>query len=505
MLSLPNILLDTAIDLNIFHIVFNIQMKIPFNLRFLVLILVVVIIAVVGIIVVVSLNTAEDDTEPPVITDITGNATGKPGKITTITVEFSDNVNVTVAKLFYRSENADTWENISIINGTADILIPKGSSDDWYYYVVIDDEKGNGPVGDPSTDGTVYYIIDVTEIERNLVHTVFIEEGTGTWCSNCPDVAEILYDLYTSGTYNFYYVSLVEDKNSKAYTRLYEDYNIHGFPTVFIDGGYELIYGANHDKSYFEERIARAEQRNVPDIELNLSTVVNEDETDLDITVSLTNYQDESYNGRLRVYLTQKLALQDYEGNPYHFAFVDFILDEELTLASDSTQKKMGSYDVSSLDIDNLVIIAVVFSDESTTKYANPSDGTNPFEAHYADAAAASEVVIGGNLPPQVGITNPKNGRLHIFGRDITATRQLKTIILGRMTVTAQASDDSKVTKVEFYLDDQLVKECSEGPYEWKWKTPSIFRFKHTLKVIAYDDTGKTSSTALDVIAFILL
>ena len=485
-------------------------MKIPFNLRFLVLILVVVIIAVVGIIVVVSLNTAEDDTEPPVITDITGNTTGKPGKITTITVEFSDNVNVTVAKLFYRSENADTWENISIINGTADILIPKGSSDDWYYYVVIDDKKGNGPVGDPSTNGSVYYIIDVTEIERNLVHTVFIEEGTATYCINCPAVAEILYNLYTSGNYNFYYVSLVKDKNSKAADRL-EEYNIEGYPIVFIDGGYELIYGtendngATYDKSYFAERIARAEQRNVPDIELNLSTVVNEDETDLDITVTLTNYQDESYSGRLRVYLTQKLALQDYDGNPYHFTFVDFILDEELTVASDSTQKKTGSYGVSSLDIENLMVIAVIFSGESTTKYSNPPDNTNAFDAHYADATAASEIVVGGNLPPSIGITNPKNGRLHIFGKEIIATLQLKTIILGRITVTAQASDDSEITKVEFYLDDELVKECTEEPYEWKWKTPSWFRFKHTLKVVAYDDKGKTSFTSLDVIAFILL
>jgi glutaredoxin len=481
-------------------------MKIPFNLRFLIIILVIIIVAAVGIYLVVSQNIANNkDNEPPVINSITGNTTGKPGKITTITVNFSDNVKVTSATLFYRSENSETWQNMPIINGTADLLIPLGSTENWYYYVVIDDNEGNGPVGDPSTDGKVYYTIDVTEIERNLVHTVFIEDGTGTWCSNCPAVSEILHDLYASGDYNFYYISLVEDKNQKAADRLKNDYNIYEYPTVFIDGGYELIYGANHTTSYFTEQITRAEQRNVPDIELNLSTVVNEDKTGLDITVSFTNYQDESYSGRLRVYLTQKLALQDYEGNPYHFAFYDYILNEQMTVSPKDSMEKTGSYDVSSLDIDNLMVIAVIFSDESTTKYANPSGSSNPFEAHYADAAAASEVVVGGNLPPQVGITNPKNGRLHILGKEIIATRQLKTIILGRITVTAQASDDSAVAKVEFYLDDNLVKECTSEPYEWKWKTPSWFRYKHTLTVVAYDDTGKTSSTSLDVIAFILL
>ena len=34
-----------------------------------------------------------------------------------------------------------------------------------------------------------------------FTHAVFIEEGTTTWCPNCPNAAEALYSLYESGEY----------------------------------------------------------------------------------------------------------------------------------------------------------------------------------------------------------------------------------------------------------------------------------------------------------------
>ena len=155
------------------------------------------------------------DNEPPTINPSTGNTTGTSGKITTISVTFSDNVNVTKAIMYYRSASADSWSNTSILSGTADIVIPSDSVEDWYYYVTVDDAAGNGPVGNPSSDGSIYYTIDVKRDIENLVHTVFIEEGTATWCESCPVVAEILHELYDSGEYSFYYVSMVEDGNDE--------------------------------------------------------------------------------------------------------------------------------------------------------------------------------------------------------------------------------------------------------------------------------------------------
>ena len=445
------------------------------------------------------------DIEPPRIDFITGDTTGVPGKITTITVGFSDNVNVTKAVLYYKAASADGWSEKSILNRSTDIEIPMGSVEDWYYYVIVDDAAGNGPVGSPSNDGSKYYVISVKEEEVDLVHYVFVEEGTATWCHNCPDVANILHELYESGEYKFYYVSMIQDKNSKAKDRLEKEYNILGYPTCFFDGGYEVVVGDNA-KSVFEEKLSRASKRQVPPLYLNVTADVDVDKKNCETSVLIRNYGNTTYNGRLRVYLTERNSYQYYGGEGvYHFGFIDYIINEDVEIPMKGEKTVTKTYDVSSFDIDNLMIIAVIFNNESVKKYANPPD-ENPFDAYYADAADGTLVGEGGyNLPPEVGITNPKNGKLHLFGREIITTLGLKTILLGRTWITAQASDDSKVVKVEFYVDDKLVAEFTEPPYEWLWKTPSWFKCRHEIKVIAYDDTGKTSTATMDVIAFILL
>ena len=152
------------------------------------------------------------------------------------------------------------------------------------------------------------------------------------------------------------------------------------------------------------------------------------------------------------------------------------------------------------------MVIGVIFNSQPVKKeYLSASNEEIHFDAYYADACDGSLIVENANQKPEVGITNPKNGRLHIFGKEITATRGLKTILLGRTTITIYASDDSKVEKVELYIDDVLVKEFTDEPYEYLWKTPSIFRPRHEIKVTAYDDEGKTSDATMNVIAFILL
>jgi len=447
------------------------------------------------------------DTEAPTIDSITGGTTGTTGKITTISVTFSDNIEIIVAMMYYKTESTDSWSNTSILSGSADIVIPSDSDEDWYYYVVVDDEAGNGPVGDPSTDGSSHYTITVSKNVEDLVHYVFIEEGTATWCVQCPAVARILHELYESGEYNFYYVSMVHDKNEKARDRLEDnEHNILGFPTVYIDGGYELVYGEK-DKSVFEEKISKAENRDVPEIAVNVTSEIDEAGKRVETTVVIDNYESDTYTGRLKVYLTNRIAWADYDGDAYHFGFLDYIADEDVSINGEDQKIVTKSYDVSNLDVDNLMIIAVVFNDESTTKYSEPPDG-NPFDAYYADAADGTLVVEGGHLPPEVGITYPKNGHLHILGKAITSYR-LKTILIGPLKITAKASSDLGIEKVEFYIDDTLVAEFTEEPYEWTLKKVKLFRRfiipqKHTISVIAYDSNGKTSTASIEVTTFLL-
>jgi hypothetical protein len=78
---------------------------------------------------------------------------------------------------------------------------------------------------------------------KNFSHTVLIEEGTATWCKGCPKAGDILYDLYNSGNYRFYYIAMIEDVNNKAKNRLNNDYKIQAYPTMFFDGGYRVVFG----------------------------------------------------------------------------------------------------------------------------------------------------------------------------------------------------------------------------------------------------------------------
>jgi len=459
------------------------------------------------------INNGEADDEAPTIDTITRNTTGTTGKITTILVTFSDNIEVTEAILYYKPSSDENWMNKSIINGTAAIQIPSGSTEDWYYYITIDDAAGNGPIGDPSTDGLIYYTITVTNPVEDLEHFVLVEEATGTWCNNCPAVADILHEMYESNQYNFYYVSLVEDKNSKAHDRCKLDYNIYGYPTVYIDGGYEVIVG-EQDKSVFEEKISSAENRDVPAISFEVSAELDDATNQSEITITLDNYESETYTGVLRVYLTEKISWANYDGEAYHFGFIDYIIeDEEVSIGSGGQKIITQFYDTSTLDVENLMIIAAIFNTESVSKYSNPDDSEKPFDAYFADACDGTSIVEGGNLPPEIGISSPIPGKIYVRGHQtpgiissikykLTNSTLNSTFLFGKMTITAQAEDaDSGIEKVEFYLNDVLVKTVESEPYEWVWKKFSIGR--KTITVTAYDTGGKVSSTSMEVRAFI--
>ncbi len=443
------------------------------------------------------------DNEKPIINEITGDTTGTLGKITTIHADFSDNINVTNATIFYKKENSNEWSSSSIIDGKYNLEIPKTSLKDWQYYIVVNDEAKNGPVGSPSIDGSKYYNISVRKNAKNLVHNVFIEEATASWCSNCPEIADILSEIYKSENYNFYYVSLVEDKNNKAKERL-EEYNIYGYPTVYIDGGYDVVVGSNKDKSLFEEKIETASKRDVAQIKLNLTSEYLKEENEIKISANILNFEETDYKGDFKVYLTQRISSwQDYEGESYHFGFLKYIINQNIEIPSEEEIMITKSFDASSYDIENLMLLGVIFNSEKIEKYSNPSDKTNSFDAQYADCSEASFVVEKANLPPEVGITSVKNGRFHLFGKTLFATKNLNTFLIGRSKITVQADDDTSVEYVKLFVDDEQIGNLSAEPYEFNLKGPRFF--KHDLKAVAVDDKGKKTTVTLnDVWMFIL-
>jgi hypothetical protein len=469
-------------------------------------------------------STSEDDNQgtnelvdalAPAISSIPGDMVGTAGSTITITTTFFDNVAVTSAKLFYKPAAALAWSSKSILSGSASLSLPVGSNESWYYYVTVDDAAGNGPSGDPSVDGSSYYTITVKDtvnppdddntndtngtIDHNYSRVVFLELATKIVCSECPKVSIILNELYNSGDYPFYYVSLPQD-NPKALARI-NDFNIWGYPTVYIDGGYRTLVGSSVKKSDFEKNITDSAERIASRVFINTTAHWDNNTNIISIYIQAENQEASEYHGRLRVYLTELISTKWQAGTPMHFSFLDFLVNEDVRIPANghlSMNKTLSALD---LDPENLMLFSVFFSTEKQTRYSQPPD-QNPFDAHYVDAVSASRVIQGGNLPPEVGIQNPAVKYFHRFGTPIRKTLTGKTIVVGKTTVVASANDDSKIEKVEFYIDNKLMTTVTQDPYQWTWHKFSFG--KKIITVKAYDDLGKQSTARIDVIAFML-
>jgi beta-lactamase superfamily II metal-dependent hydrolase len=87
-------------------------------------------------------------------------------------------------------------------------------------------------------------------------------------------------------------------------------------------------------------------------------------------------------------------------------------------------------------------------------------------------------------IPPTTSITSPASGA------NVSAT----------ISVTASASDNVAVAKVEFYLDGALQATDMTSPYAWSWNTSAVANGSHSLTSKAYDTAGNIgTSTAVSV------
>lgn len=86
--------------------------------------------------------------------------------------------------------------------------------------------------------------------------------------------------------------------------------------------------------------------------------------------------------------------------------------------------------------------------------------------------------------PPRVWITNPKYG----------------ATVHENVTITATASDDKRIIRVEFYIDGERKASLTSAPYQYKWNTITSFVGEHEIKVIAYDSAGQKAEHKITVV-----
>jgi len=87
---------------------------------------------------------------------------------------------------------------------------------------------------------------------------------------------------------------------------------------------------------------------------------------------------------------------------------------------------------------------------------------------------------VADTTPPTTSITAPANG----------------ATVSGTTTVSANASDNVGVTKVEFYLDGALQSTDTTSPYSWSWNTTATANGSHSLVTKAYDAANNVGTSA---------
>ncbi len=181
---------------------------------------------------------------------------------------------------------------------------------------------------------------------EDFTHAVIGEEFTTTWCVYCPSAAENLNKVwqpkseYPDDPYyhdQFFFVALITDVNDKAGDRAGDYPDFTGYPTVYFDGGDEKVEGGQSDTSNYEQAIDSSGGRSDTDISLRIAMQHLGDDR-IAVQVYITWNEDESFGnpdftGYIRAYIVEPVSRYDnYDGNPYHFGFLDYAFDQQVVL-----------------------------------------------------------------------------------------------------------------------------------------------------------------------------
>ena len=235
---------------------------------------------------------------------------------------------------------------------------------------------------------------NVIESSDRATHTVLGEYGTATWCGYCKYAHGALKELYAEGQLDFYYVTLVDDKNTDARTRCRSDFNIYGFPTVWFDGGRRVNVGAGSvpsAKSTYTSSINYLGSQSVRDVDINLKATW-QGATSMSVECEVKNNEANTYDGTIRVYIVEKESSMDWKdtgGDLYTMAFLDWAFNEVISIPaagswSDTMTWSGALNGFPSVTQENTMVIAAVFNDEWNQGYSYPPS-SNPFDAYYVD------------------------------------------------------------------------------------------------------------------------
>jgi hypothetical protein len=318
------------------------------------------------------------------------------------------------------------------------------------------------------------------EKENIYTHTILGEFGTATWCGFCKYAHGALKNLYSGAWHPMYYISLVEDENTHAKARINE-LVISGYPTVWWDGDYKKNVGAGDIESAmsaYNSSIESCGERESNDVDIDLDVTWNGD-AEMDISVSVVNNEDSSYDGHLHVYVTEitsSMGWYDTAGYPYTFAFLDYAFNEDITISSGDTWSDSINWDghdynnghgddFGDITYGNIMVIGTIFNEDDD--YADDTTGYR----------------IGDNDAPNTpSDPDPEDG---------------DTDIIVETDISWECNDpDNDVLSYDIYFGDTSDPPLIASDVVGSTYTPGLLEFNTTYywKIVANDPQGASTA-----------
>lgn len=176
-----------------------------------------------------------------------------------------------------------------------------------------------------------------TPVNQNYTHTVFVGVAFAQTCGPCTNWSLNMYNAYNSGNYDFEYVSMiVYDEEGHVLNQdarnWSNSYNIGTTPTSIFDGDFKRIVGDHADQ--LPDALDSCGNRSVANITANITLSWLGNAT-INITSSIQNNEATQYNGYIRAFITENISRYNTSlGDPYHFGFLDFAFDENISINS---------------------------------------------------------------------------------------------------------------------------------------------------------------------------
>ena len=329
-------------------------------------------------------------------------------------------------------------------------------------------------------------------------HPVFVEFAAKYDCLKCPSYADLIHNLYSTGGYPFYFVTMYTDTDVvDAEGILRDTYNLTGCPTLIFDGGHRVSYNQTLDENMLRDYVSGSGTRAAADLKISLYAGWYQDccNKKVNINLEIKNTGVERYDGVLKVYITEIDSRWSYfsDGVPksHSFGFLDFALNENLSIPAGKSiryQTQWNAVFPSGLSGENLAVFAVLFNAEKHQTYSDPPFNQHPFIAHYVDMVVADRVK--GLLPPVwTGVKNPQHG-LYVFNKRIVP--MTSTLVIGKVTIEVDVSDYVNVDRVEIYVNDKQTANMSTTPFNWEWKEPSFGKKTVTIKTFSKEGFSET-------------